>query len=104
MAKLLTLEEWCDETYKTDKPTIQTLQRWARNGNFYPAAEKHGRQYRVKPNAIYIDPKDFNLGKKIKDAKSAAPARNAFMEKVINDSAEKVRCELTAQSHLSPSL
>ncbi|HEI6819348.1 TPA: excisionase, partial [Yersinia enterocolitica] len=46
MAKLMTLTEWCDETYTTDKPTIQTLQRWARNGNFYPAAEKHGRQYR----------------------------------------------------------
>ncbi|MDN0124411.1 excisionase [Yersinia aleksiciae] len=90
MAKLLTLEEWCDETYKTDKPTIQTLQRWARNGNIYPVPEKHGKRYRVKPNAIYIDPKDFNLGKKIKDAQSAIPAQNAFMEKVINDSAAKV--------------
>ncbi|MBW5814441.1 excisionase [Yersinia kristensenii] len=90
MAKLLTLEEWCDETYKTNKPKIQTLQRWARNGNIYPAPEKHGKRYRVKPNAIYIDPKDFNLGKKIKDAQSAVPAQNAFMEKVINDSAAKV--------------
>ncbi|WP_145494298.1 excisionase [Yersinia bercovieri] len=90
MAKLLTLEEWCDETYKTNKPKIQTLQRWARNGNIYPAPEKHGKRYRVKPNAIYIDPKDFNLGKKIKDVQSAVPAQSAFMEKVINDSAAKV--------------
>ncbi|HEC1651069.1 TPA: excisionase [Yersinia enterocolitica] len=89
MAKLLTLEEWCDEIYKTDKPTIQTLQRWARNGNIYPAPEKHGKQYRVKPNAIYIDPKDFNLGKKIKDAQSAAPAQSAFMEKVIHGTAAR---------------
>ncbi|MHA3514122.1 excisionase [Yersinia enterocolitica] len=57
MAKLMTLTEWCDETYTTDKPTIQTLQRWARNGNFYPAAEKHGRQYRVRLVPFIYSPK-----------------------------------------------
>ena len=88
MAKLLTLEEWCDDNYKSNKPSIQTLWRWARNGYIYPAPEKHGRQYRVQPNAIYINPKDVRLGKKIKDAQSSSPARSAFMEKVINDAAK----------------
>lgn len=83
-----TLEEWCNDTYPGKKPSLQTLQRWARNGNFYPAAEKHGKQYRVVPGAIYINPNDPCLGKKIKDAQSAEPARAAFMEKVINGTAK----------------
>lgn len=88
MAKLLTLEEWSDKNYESHKPSIQTLWRWARNGCIYPAPEKHGRQYRVQPTAIYINPKDVGLGKKIKDAQSSSPARSAFMEKVINDAAK----------------
>ncbi|HHQ6537962.1 excisionase [Serratia sp. T13T92] len=89
MTKLLTLEEWADEVY-TDKsrPTVPTLQRWARNGNIYPTPDKQGRQYFVKPGAIYINPNDLNLGKKIRDAQSAEPARAAFMEKVINGTAK----------------
>ncbi|HFK4650116.1 TPA: excisionase [Serratia marcescens] len=81
----LTLLEWCAEAYPGKKPTLQTLQRWARNGNFYPAAEKHGREYRLAPGTIYIDPSDLQLGKKIRDAQSTEPARAAFLEKVIND-------------------
>ncbi|HEN3567538.1 TPA: excisionase [Yersinia enterocolitica] len=73
MAKLMTLTEWCDETYTTDKPTIQTLQRWARNGNFYPAAEKHGRQYRVRPGAIYIQPKSYRMAKALNISHSTIP-------------------------------
>lgn len=59
--KFLTLEEWSKKNYASDYPSIQTLQRWARNGNFYPAAEKHGRSYRVKEDAIYINPRIFTL-------------------------------------------
>lgn len=47
MAKWMTLEEWRDDNYTDKKPSIQTLWRWARNGNFYPPAEKHGKQYRL---------------------------------------------------------
>ena len=86
--KLLTLEEWCDLKYKAHKPTLQTLQRWARAGKIYPAAEKHGRQYRVMPDAIYLNPTDIHVGKKIKESQSAEPAKNAFMQKVINDAAK----------------
>lgn len=59
--KFLTLEEWSQKNYASDYPSIQTLQRWARNGNFYPGAEKHGRSYRVKEDAIYINPRTFIL-------------------------------------------
>ncbi|WP_199637351.1 excisionase [Serratia sp. PAMC26656] len=85
MTQKLTLEEWCNEVYPGKKPSRQTLQRWARNGNFYPAAVKEGREYRLIPGTIYINPKDLNLGRKIKEARSIEPARVAFMEKVIND-------------------
>ncbi|HIB8304944.1 TPA: excisionase [Serratia marcescens] len=88
MAKWMTLEEWRDDNYTDKKPSIQTLWRWARNGNFYPPAEKHGKQYRLTPGTIYINPKDFNLGRKIKEAQSPYPARLAFMEKVINGTAK----------------
>lgn len=88
MTQKLTLEEWCNEIYPGKKPSRQTLQRWARNGNFYPAAEKEGREYRLTPGTIYINPKDLNLGRKIKEARSIEPARAAFMEKVINDTAK----------------
>lgn len=89
MCKKLTLEEWCNETYPGKKPTLQTLWRWARNGNFYPPAEKEGKQYQLTPGTIYINPNDLTLGKKIKEARSAAPARAAFMEKIINGTAKR---------------
>ncbi|PRD14021.1 excisionase [Pantoea coffeiphila] len=87
MAKLMTLTEWCDAHYTDKKPALTTLQKWARNGNFYPAAEKHGRQYRLREDAIYIKPQDVSLGKKIKETGSIAPAQTKFMEKVINGTA-----------------
>ncbi|WP_310437567.1 excisionase [Yersinia canariae] len=44
MTKLLTLEEWAQETYKSKQPTPQTLQCWARGGNIYPAPESMGEK------------------------------------------------------------
>lgn len=87
MTKLLTLEEWRDAHYAEYKPTVQTLQRWARGGFIYPTPEKHGRQYVVKADAIYINPSDVKTGKKIKEAQSPKPAQSAFMQKVMNDTA-----------------
>jgi predicted site-specific integrase-resolvase len=58
--KFLTLEEWIKTIYSSDYPSLQTLQRWARNGNIYPAPEKHGKQYRVREDAIYIDPLNYS--------------------------------------------
>lgn len=65
MAKLITLTEWCEQHYKDKLPTIQTLQRWARAGKIYPAPEKHGREYRVREDAVYINPNDYQTSRKI---------------------------------------
>ncbi|MGM7927537.1 excisionase [Yersinia enterocolitica] len=81
MTKLLTLEEWAEETYRSKQPTPQTLQRWARGGNIYPAPEKHGREYRVQPGAIYIQPKSYRLAKKII---KASPDVNSLLIERIN--------------------
>lgn len=50
------LEEWLKRTYGEQKPSLLTARRWARSGNIYPAPEKHGRAYYVRPDARYIDP------------------------------------------------
>jgi hypothetical protein len=63
--KLLTLEEWSEKTYEGKRPTLQTLQRWARNGNLYPAPQKHGKEYRVREDAIYINPGDYGISRQI---------------------------------------
>ncbi|QHM71328.1 excisionase [Mixta intestinalis] len=86
----ITLTEWADNHYTTP-PNINTLRRWARNGNFYPPPEKHGRQYYIDPNAIYVKPNDLMLGMKIKKSQSDLPAKNDFMRKVIRDTEKKVR-------------
>ncbi|PWC10499.1 excisionase [Brenneria corticis] len=65
MTKLLTLEEWAKRNYEEPRPSQQTLWRWARNGKIYPAPEKHGREYRVREEAIYINPKSFSLARKL---------------------------------------
>ncbi|MCG8155165.1 excisionase [Brenneria goodwinii] len=65
MGKLITLNEWCERHYSGNPPTIQTLQRWARAGKIYPAPEKHGREYRVREDAVFINPKDYKLSLRI---------------------------------------
>lgn len=66
MAKWMTLEEWRDDNYTDKKPSIQTLWRWARNGNFYPPAEKHGKQYRLTPVDYLHQPQGLQPGEKNK--------------------------------------
>ncbi|CAI0842530.1 Excisionase-like protein [Serratia quinivorans] len=90
MTKLLTLEEWSEKTYESKQPSIKTLRRWARSGNIYPAPEKHGREYRVKPNAIYIQPKSFNLARALQ--KTGAIEVPPLIERIINgEKTRKVR-------------
>ncbi|WP_395452930.1 excisionase [Azospirillum melinis] len=55
MDKLLTLEEWAKANYASP-PSQGTLWRWAREARIYPAPEKQGRAYYVRPDARYIDP------------------------------------------------
>ena len=62
--------------------TPQTLQRWARGGNIYPAPEKHGREYRVQPGAIYIQPKSYRLAKEI--FKTSSSTSLSLIERIIH--------------------
>ena len=48
----LTLEDWDAQNY-TKPHSIVTLRRWAQNNKFSPPAEKHGRDWMVKADAVY---------------------------------------------------
>jgi prepilin-type N-terminal cleavage/methylation domain-containing protein len=52
-ARRISLSKWLRETYGEDGPTIETARRWAREGRIHPAAERHGRDYYVVPDATY---------------------------------------------------
>lgn len=54
-AKLMRLESWATEKYGDDKPSVNTLRRWAREGHIYPTPTKQGRSYYVQANAEYLD-------------------------------------------------
>lgn len=68
MAKLLNLLEWASEVDSTP-PYLSTLRRWAREGRIYPPSELHGKEYKVQPDAIYVDPSKKNLRAKAKHIK-----------------------------------
>lgn len=88
MGKLITLNEWCDRNYSGNQPTIQTLQRWARAGKIYPAPEKHGREYRVSEDAVFINPKDYKLSRRIIAEKKGF--NSDLVRKIINGKDDKV--------------
>lgn len=54
--RLIRLSDWLKVTYGNAAPCIHTGRRWAREMRIYPPAEKHGREYYVRPDARYIDP------------------------------------------------
>lgn len=54
MAKLMNLLEWANSVYSTP-PSLSTLRRWCREGRIYPAPERHGKEYRLLPDSIYVD-------------------------------------------------
>lgn len=56
MSKLLNLMEWASETYSTP-PSLSTLRRWAREGRIYPAPELHGKEYKLHPDSVYVNPR-----------------------------------------------
>ncbi|QLY50295.1 excisionase [Citrobacter freundii] len=60
MAKLLKLQEWASRVYETP-PSLSTLRRWCREGRIYPAPERHGKEYRLVPDSIYVSPSKKNL-------------------------------------------
>ncbi|ENL7643230.1 excisionase [Enterobacter hormaechei] len=81
MAKLLNLQEWAAEVYTTP-PSLSTLRRWAREGRIYPAPELHGKEYKVQPDAIYVDPRKKNLRAKPKHTK--LPSGGTLLERLTH--------------------
>ncbi|MGQ5289771.1 excisionase [Pectobacterium actinidiae] len=88
MGKLITLNEWCDRNYSGKQPTIQTLQRWARAGKIYPAPEKHGREYRVSEDAVFVNPKDYKLSRRIIAERKGF--NSDLVRRIINGKDDKV--------------
>ncbi|HID7509745.1 TPA: excisionase [Enterobacter hormaechei] len=82
MAKLLNLQEWAAEVYTTP-PSLSTLRRWTREGRIYPAPELHGKEYKVQPDAIYVDPRKKNLRAKPKHTK--LPSGGTLLERLTHD-------------------
>ncbi|WP_312063279.1 excisionase [Pantoea septica] len=56
MTKLLNLQEWASVTY-SHPPSLSTLRRWAREGRIYPCPELHGKEYKLHPDSVYINPR-----------------------------------------------
>jgi len=81
MAKLLNLQEWAAEVYTTP-PSLSTLRRWTREGRIYPTPELHGKEYKVQPDAIYVDPRKKNLRAKPKHTK--LPSGGTLMERLTH--------------------
>ncbi|HDC4530791.1 excisionase [Enterobacter kobei] len=81
MAKLLNLQEWAAEVYTTP-PSISTLRRWTRDGRIYPAPELHGKEYKVQPDAIYVDPRKKNRRAKPKHTK--LPSGGTLLERLTH--------------------
>ncbi|THD51851.1 excisionase [Enterobacteriaceae bacterium ML5] len=85
MTKYLTLPKWAEQNYER-VPTVQTLQRWARNGNIYPAPQIHGREYKVLPSACYVSTKKTGA-KSLENPRQKAKT-NPLLEKLKNDKAQ----------------
>lgn len=51
---LLTLTQWAEQRYGANAPHLNTLRRWAANGNIQPRPQKHGKPFMVDPSAVYV--------------------------------------------------
>ncbi|HFF8547232.1 TPA: excisionase [Kluyvera cryocrescens] len=79
MAKLMNLLEWANSVYSTP-PSLSTLRRWCREGRIYPAPERHGKEYRLLPDSIYVDPSKKNL--RPKAARQELPTKGTLLERL----------------------
>ncbi|HIB5469009.1 MULTISPECIES: excisionase [Klebsiella pneumoniae complex] len=86
MAKLLTLLQWACAHYETP-PSLSTLRRWTREGRIYPAPELHGKEYKVTPDAQYVDPSKKKL--KPKPNNFDVPKNGTLLERLTHG--EKAR-------------
>ena len=81
MAKLLNNDAAATEI-STTPPSLSTLRRWTREGRIYPAPELHGKEYKVQPDAIYVDPRKKNLRAKPKHTK--LPSGGTLLERLTH--------------------
>lgn len=75
-AKLLTLPKWAARFYEDAPPSLNTLRSWARAGKIQPPPVKHGRAYRVHPDAVYSGGCDL-LARIISDEQAEAGQKHA---------------------------
>lgn len=88
MAKLLNLREWAAEVYSLP-PSLSTLRRWVREGKIYPAPELHGKEYKLRPDAIYVNPSKKNL--RLKPQHLKIPSKGTLLERLQNAEASPLR-------------
>lgn len=79
MAKLMNLQEWAAQTY-THPPSLSTLRRWVREGRIYPSPEIHGKEYKLIPESVYVDPRKKMM--KRKPSHVVPPKEGSLMEKL----------------------
>jgi len=66
--KLVPLDMWARARYGEHAPGVGTLRRWAREGKIFPVPKKHGRAYYVNEEARYVDYRDPDFVKVLRDA------------------------------------
>lgn len=96
----LTLTTWAQQNYPDNPPPLTTLRRWARNGNIYPPPERHGKAYRVDPEAFYIKPNKVGGALKQHHPNGRKAQKSPLLEKLIHES-EKVRRQFTQEFDVS---
>lgn len=79
MVKLLNLQEWARATYSRP-PSLSTLRRWAREGRIYPCPELHGKEYKLHPDSVYINPRKLVRNPNVHS--HTVVAGNSLMEKL----------------------
>lgn len=81
MAKLLNLQEWASATY-SQPPSPSTLRRWVREGRIYPCPQLHGKEYKLEPDSVYVDPRKSKMVRK--PAYTKPPKNGTLLEKLKN--------------------
>ncbi|TNV22862.1 excisionase [Buttiauxella sp. B2] len=89
MSKYVSLITWAGMYYE-NPPSRDTLRRWARNGNIYPAPELQGREYLVLPEAFYIKPNKCAIRLEQHQPNGRIGRKSSLLEKLINESEKKL--------------
>ncbi|MEH6575778.1 MAG: excisionase [Amphritea sp.] len=61
MKHWLNLKDWDQANYPSCPHSLSTLRNWAKDGKFNPPAEKHGREWVVRSDAVFQAPNRSRL-------------------------------------------